>query len=116
MNDTVWLKLIDNLPAIIAAFASVLTALGVVVVAYFNYRTNVLAKAAVEQSQSNGIKIAEVGTAVNGKMERLLEVSNAKAHAEGMKEEKDEQNVRDTPVKVEIVQQPVPVTVVKEGE
>lgn len=43
----------------------------------------------VVQSFLNGRKLNRVHNDVNGKMEKLIEVSVDKAHAEGVKEEKE---------------------------
>lgn len=92
MNDAVWIKLIDQLPAI-------LTAIGVIVGAYFSYRAN-------QQGKVNAAKIEEVHTGVNGKMEKLLEVSKAASRAEGRLEgEGLPQRVSaDEVVKVELIE------------
>lgn len=102
MNDETLKALFQNLPAII-------TALGVLLTAYLSYRSN-------QQSKANALKLEQVEHSVNGKMQELLDVSTTAAKAEGKSEERTEQLARDTPVKVELVEKPVPVKVIDEGE
>lgn len=117
MNDENIKFLIQNLPAIIAAL---LTPISVIVLGWMNLRRTSQAEAAAKIDRAEVAKetktaITEVHDAVNGKMEKLLEVTRVSSKAEGKKEESDEQSQRDaTPLKIEIVEQPVPVKVVEE--
>jgi hypothetical protein len=57
MNDAIWIKFLEQLPSIIAAVASVITAIGVIVVGYFAYKSK-------QQGEKNEIQVAEVKTAL----------------------------------------------------
>jgi hypothetical protein len=84
----VWLHLIDQLPAIIAASAGIVAAI-------LSYRANRNAKAATVQSAANSDAIEVVRTDVNDKMQQLVNTTAKASHAEGMKEEADQQSARD---------------------
>lgn len=98
MSDKTAELLITNLPAI-------LTALGVMLVAYLNYRTNQLARVAAEKStaavdqskanaakiEANTVKIEEVHKSTNGALEKLLEATRESSKAEGVLDEKTRQ-------------------------
>lgn len=79
MTEALWLKLLDMLPQII-------TAAGVIIAGWFSYRANQQSKQNSKQIIDQAVKIEEVHKDVNGKMEKLLEVSKAASHAEGMLE------------------------------
>ena len=91
MKDII-LKLIDQAPAIV-------TALGVIVAAYLSYKAN-------QQGKQNATKIEEVHDSVNGKMEKLLEVTKAASRAEGLREGEllPQRVATDEVVKVELVE------------
>lgn len=72
MNDAIWLKLLDQLPAIV-------TAVGVIVAAWFSYKSN-------QKGKENAASIEKVEKSVNGKMEQLLTVTKAASRAEGILE------------------------------
>lgn len=93
MNNEVYIELIKSLPAIIAALASIVTAFGVIIVGFLSYRANQQSRSNATkldetnlQTKATAIRLEEVHHDVNGKMEQLLSVSIAKAHAEGLSE------------------------------
>ncbi len=96
----------SSLPAI----TSLVTAIGVIVIAYWTYRGKERAAKAAELAAERdreakaaiitvGDKVFEVGKALDGRLSQLLAEAKALAHAEGRAEGEQAQRERQTPAK-----------------
>lgn len=99
MSDEVQKELIRNLPAII-------TAIGVIVGAWFSYR-------AQKQGKQNADAIEIVRTDVNDKMQQFITVSGEAEHAKGVIQGASEQAAFDAKGTAD---DPIHVKVNEEGE
>ena len=88
MNDAIWLKLIDQLPAIIAALASLVTAAGVIIV----YRKQ---NAAVAERKVLTETVDKLAVGINGQSTQLQKVTKALGFAEGEQAQKVVQAAKD---------------------
>ena len=79
--------LIQNLPAIITAFGMVITAIGVILGAYWSFRAN-------KQSKANAEKIEEVHIATNGQSEHLQALREQVGFGKGEKSARAEDAAR----------------------
>lgn len=96
MDDVVWIELIKNIPAIIGATASVITAFGLIILGYWTYKSKISSEANLVKIEAATEKLEEVRKDVNGQSKELNRVTHALGFSEGKAVGKLEDN---TPVK-----------------
>lgn len=86
-STTVWLKLVEQLPAIITAIPGVIAAVVAAILAWKSFQqskmNSVVQQTALGLAQKNEQKTNEISEHVNGMKEQLLKSAEAKGHAEG---------------------------------
>ena len=111
MSEETIAELIRNLPGIIGAFGSVITACGVILVGYWAYRSQQVSEGNAAILQHTSESLETVKATINGMSHELVTETKAAAHAEGQLIGRDAERERaensglavDVPVRVKVV-------------